>query len=239
MSNTAYALTGFVSWALFLLVLMEVIRTYLVVTGKVAANGFTPDNGGLSPFMQRLARTHANCIEGLPVFGGLLAIAIMTSRTDVTDRLALPVSWRPDRAIDYPPRFDQPDSGKSPVQRFRCTVGDRPLLGVETAGLRIGARNWSSDKTVPPRQQCSGAKVRSWHLVDVVRGRCLLSTIAPRGGALAPSCPLAKRRRFGCATAEPPELPGSSLRRTRSPVPSAASQASLPSSPARHRQPRR
>ena len=90
MSNTAYALTGFVSWALFLLVLMEVIRTYLVVTGKVAANGFTPDNGGLSPFMQRLARTHANCIEGLPVFGGLLAIAIMTSRTDVTDPQA---SW--------------------------------------------------------------------------------------------------------------------------------------------------
>ena len=60
MSNTGYALTGFVSWALFLLVLMEAIRTYLVMTGKVAANGFTPDNAGLSPFMQRLARAHAN-----------------------------------------------------------------------------------------------------------------------------------------------------------------------------------
>ena len=90
MSNTGYALTGFVSWALFLLVVMEIIRTYLVVTGKVAANGFTPDNSGLSPFMQRLARAHANCIEGLPIFGGLLAIAIMTSRTGITDPLA---SW--------------------------------------------------------------------------------------------------------------------------------------------------
>ena len=88
MSNTGYALTGFVSWALFLLVVMEILRTYLVVTGKVAANGFTPDNSGLSPFMQRLARTHANCIEGLPIFGGLLAIAIMTSRTGITDSLA-------------------------------------------------------------------------------------------------------------------------------------------------------
>ena len=88
MSNTAYALTGFVSWALFLLVLMEAIRTYLVATKKVAANGFTPDNSGLSPFMQRLARAHANCIEGLPIFGGLMAIAIMTSRTGVTDALA-------------------------------------------------------------------------------------------------------------------------------------------------------
>ena len=73
-----------------LLVMMETIRTYLVVTGKVAANGFTPDNSGLSPFMQRIARAHANCIEGLPIFGGLLAIAIMTSRTGITDPLA---SW--------------------------------------------------------------------------------------------------------------------------------------------------
>ncbi|WP_370108093.1 MAPEG family protein [Bradyrhizobium yuanmingense] len=88
MSNTAFALTGFVSWALFLLVLMEGIRTYLVVTRRVPANGFTPDNSGLSPFMQRLARAHANCVEGLPIFGGLLAIAIMTSRTGITDALA-------------------------------------------------------------------------------------------------------------------------------------------------------
>ena len=90
MSNTGYALAGFVTWALFLLVVMETIRTFLVATGRVAANGFTPDNSGLSPFMQRLARAHANCIEGLPIFGGLLAIAIMTSRTEITDPLA---SW--------------------------------------------------------------------------------------------------------------------------------------------------
>ena len=88
MSNTIYALTGFIAWALFLLVLMEVIRIYLVMTGRVAANGFKPDNAGLSPFMQRLARAHANCIESLPIFGGLLAVAIMTSNTNITDSLA-------------------------------------------------------------------------------------------------------------------------------------------------------
>jgi len=54
----------------------------------VPANGFAPDNRDLSPFMQRLARAHANCIEGLPIFGGLLGVAIMTSRTAVTDPLA-------------------------------------------------------------------------------------------------------------------------------------------------------
>ena len=87
-SPTAVALTGFIAWTLFLLVLMEGLRSKLVLTKALPANGFTPDNAGLSPFMQRLARAHANCVEGLPIFGGLLAIAIMTSRTGITDALA-------------------------------------------------------------------------------------------------------------------------------------------------------
>lgn len=89
MSTSAYALTGFIAWTLGLLILMEVIRTWLVGSGRNPANGFLPDNANLSPFMQRLARAHANCIEGLPVFGGLLAVAMMTGRTAVTDPLAL------------------------------------------------------------------------------------------------------------------------------------------------------
>ena len=82
------SLTLFIIWALLLLVLMEFIRSQLVLSGKVVANGFTPDNAGLSPFMQRLARAHANCVESLPVFGGLLLVAIITERTAITDPLA-------------------------------------------------------------------------------------------------------------------------------------------------------
>ena len=67
------ALLGFIGWSLVLLLLMESIRTKLVLFGEVAANGFDPANSNLSPFMQRLARAHANCVEGLPIFGGLLA----------------------------------------------------------------------------------------------------------------------------------------------------------------------
>jgi uncharacterized MAPEG superfamily protein len=67
---------------------MEVIRAQLVLRGKVPANGFTPDNAALSPFMQRLARAHANCVESLPVFGGLLLVAIATDRSSITDPLA-------------------------------------------------------------------------------------------------------------------------------------------------------
>ena len=88
MSISLLALLGFVSWALFLLVLMEIIRSKLVLAGAVPANGFNPANSNLSPFMQRLARAHANCLEGLPIFGGLLLIAVVAGKSQVTDPLA-------------------------------------------------------------------------------------------------------------------------------------------------------
>lgn len=37
--------------------------------------------------MQRLARAHANCIEGLPIFGGLMLVAVVIGRNGA--RLAL------------------------------------------------------------------------------------------------------------------------------------------------------
>ncbi|MCB1607176.1 MAG: MAPEG family protein [Xanthomonadales bacterium] len=83
------ALLGFIGWSLVLLLLMESIRTKLVLFGEVAANGFDPANSNLSPFMQRLARAHANCVEGLPIFGGLLAVAIFSGHSAVTDSAAL------------------------------------------------------------------------------------------------------------------------------------------------------
>jgi len=67
---------------------MELLRSKLVLTGEVAANGFTPDNAKLSPFMQRLARAHANCLEGLPIFGGIMVLAVLAGWAAVTDPLA-------------------------------------------------------------------------------------------------------------------------------------------------------
>jgi len=88
MTPTLTALTGFVAWSLLLLVLMEVLRSKLVVTRAVQSNEFRPDNSNLSPFMGRLARAHANCVEGLPIFGGLMLIAVVSGRSAVTDPLA-------------------------------------------------------------------------------------------------------------------------------------------------------
>lgn len=89
MSNpTAAALTGFIAWSLLLLVLMEGLRSKMVLAGEIPPNGFRPDNANLSPFMQRLARAHANCLEGLPIFGGLMVVALLTDRAALTDPLA-------------------------------------------------------------------------------------------------------------------------------------------------------
>jgi uncharacterized MAPEG superfamily protein len=88
MSTSGVVLTLFITWTLFLLVLMEARRSWLVTTRCVPANGFQPDNGNLSPFMQRLARAHANCVEGFPIFGGLLIVALVTDRAAITDPLA-------------------------------------------------------------------------------------------------------------------------------------------------------
>lgn len=88
MNATLAALTGFVAWSLFLLVVMEVIRSKMVLMKEIPANRFQPDNANLSPFMQRLARAHANCVEGLPIFGGLMLVAVLAGKSGVTDPLA-------------------------------------------------------------------------------------------------------------------------------------------------------
>ncbi len=60
----------------------------MVMTKSIQANEFRPDNANLSPFMQRLARAHSNCLEGLPIFGGLMLVAVLAGRSAVTDPLA-------------------------------------------------------------------------------------------------------------------------------------------------------
>jgi len=73
---------------MFLLILMEGLRCGFLVTKTVAPNEFRPDNSNLPPFMQRLARAHANCIESFPIVGGLLIVALLTDQAGVTDGLA-------------------------------------------------------------------------------------------------------------------------------------------------------
>src|SRR5688572_19006839 len=87
-SISFYVLVSLAAWTLALLVLMEVLRTQLVLSKAVPANAFRPDNANLSPFMQRLARAHANCVESLPVFATLLLAALLAGKAAITDPLA-------------------------------------------------------------------------------------------------------------------------------------------------------
>jgi uncharacterized MAPEG superfamily protein len=85
---STFVLTGLIAWTLFLVIVMEVLRTRFLLTKTVGANEFRPDNSNLPPYMQRLARAHANCVESFPIIGGLLVVALLTSRADVTNALA-------------------------------------------------------------------------------------------------------------------------------------------------------
>jgi uncharacterized MAPEG superfamily protein len=87
-STSLCVLIALIAWTLFLLILMEGLRVRYVLNKSVVANEFTADNSNLPPFMQRLARAHANCIESFPIIGGLLIVALLTNRADVTDALA-------------------------------------------------------------------------------------------------------------------------------------------------------
>lgn len=85
---SAFVLTALIAWTLFLVILMEGLRIRYLATKAIAANEFKPDNSNLSPFMQRLARAHANCIESFPIIGGLLVVALIMNQAGVTDALA-------------------------------------------------------------------------------------------------------------------------------------------------------
>ena len=88
MNSTAIALTGCLAGSAFLLVLMESIRSKLVLTTALAPNGIQPRQFKSFTFMQRLARAYANCVQGLCIFGGLMLVAVMCGQSSTTDPLA-------------------------------------------------------------------------------------------------------------------------------------------------------
>lgn len=89
MSPSAVALAGFAAWTLFLVLMIGLYRAGLVLAGKRAPNQFDPGGGDLGEFSRRLCRAHANCYENLPIFGGLIAVALATGQQELTDGLAL------------------------------------------------------------------------------------------------------------------------------------------------------
>ena len=88
MNTTTIALLGFIGWTLVLIVAVELARVYLVLATGRKVTQFNPDGADISPFMHRLARAHANCVENFPIFGGLLLLALLTNQTHIPNPLA-------------------------------------------------------------------------------------------------------------------------------------------------------
>ncbi|MEM1138411.1 MAG: MAPEG family protein [Pseudomonadota bacterium] len=88
MSATASALIYLALWPLVLLTILIVLRVGLTLTGKKAANTFSPTGEDVSPFSQRLTRAHANNVEHVPFILVIMLYAIVSNQTAITDGLA-------------------------------------------------------------------------------------------------------------------------------------------------------
>jgi uncharacterized MAPEG superfamily protein len=85
MNLTSLILLLYIAWILVLLVAIATHRSFLTLVGKRAANSFNPDGSDVSPAGHRLVRVHANCLEGFPIYGGLMLVAMLTKQTALLD----------------------------------------------------------------------------------------------------------------------------------------------------------
>jgi len=88
MNETSIVIIGYISWMIVLVLIIISIRSYLVLSGKKAANGFSISGLEVSPVMERLSRVHANCYEHFPIFIGLMLLALILDRQAITNPLA-------------------------------------------------------------------------------------------------------------------------------------------------------
>lgn len=89
MSKIEIALIGYATLTFLLLVLIVSRRTFFTLSGKKAANTFSPLGDDLSSFDQRLARAHANCVENLPIFAVVALYSIFFQYQAITDNFAI------------------------------------------------------------------------------------------------------------------------------------------------------
>ncbi len=93
MNTTLMSLIIYIAWMLAILAFLGGYRSVLTLTGKKAANGFSPTGDDVSPFSGRLCRAHANCYEFFPLAGGLLLAALATNNMAITDEYAMYLAY--------------------------------------------------------------------------------------------------------------------------------------------------
>ena len=88
-NHTTIALIGYMALFIIILFVLAGLRTKLTLSGKKAANSFSPTGEDAGAFSLRLVRAHANMYEFFPVYGGVLLIAIASGHTEITNGLAM------------------------------------------------------------------------------------------------------------------------------------------------------
>lgn len=89
MNNTIFALLGYITWILILLVWLATYRTLLVAKKEQSVNGFKPDGSDSPAFGERITRAQSNCVESFAFIGGLMLLALATDSAVITNGLAL------------------------------------------------------------------------------------------------------------------------------------------------------
>jgi uncharacterized membrane protein YecN with MAPEG domain len=82
MTTPVWVLLGFAGWTLLVLSLtIGVYRWALILTGKMGISEFPANAVNGSDFYKRAMRAHANCVENLPVYAGIV-VAIRSAALD-------------------------------------------------------------------------------------------------------------------------------------------------------------
>jgi uncharacterized MAPEG superfamily protein len=85
---TQQIIIGLIGWSVFLIVALLLLRSMLVLTGKVAINGFLPDGSNLGEASERYMRALYNSLENLPILIGTLLTAVVMGMTALSDQVA-------------------------------------------------------------------------------------------------------------------------------------------------------
>lgn len=89
MSVTLTALICYVAWTMLLVTIVVGYRTSLVLSFKKTADSWRRGTVTADPgFITRTAEAHANCLENLPLFAGVVLIAGLSGQLAQLDLLA-------------------------------------------------------------------------------------------------------------------------------------------------------
>ena len=88
MSGSLLGVLIYSTWTMLLVLIIPAQRVPLIMSGNRDANSFGADGTDVSPFAQRVCRAHANCYENLPIFLGIVLVAVLSDHAEITNSLA-------------------------------------------------------------------------------------------------------------------------------------------------------